>query len=128
MSGDGTKEKKLLRTGLVGSAVAAVCCFTPILVVALAGAGLSAIVGWLDYGLFPALFAFLGITAYALYLRAGRVGPSPKGAILAGVVLLSLLIIWLDFRFALRISLVGAAAVAGYALYLHRASARHAST
>jgi mercuric ion transport protein len=60
------KDRKLLRTGVVGSVIAALCCFTPILVLALGVVGLSAAVGWLDYVLFPALALFMGITVYAL--------------------------------------------------------------
>jgi len=63
------RHQTLLRTGIIGSAVAAVCCFTPILVIALGAIGLSALVGWLDLVLFPALAIFLGITGYALYRR-----------------------------------------------------------
>jgi mercuric ion transport protein len=59
-------DRKLLGTGVVGSVIAALCCFTPILVVALGVVGLSAAVGWLDYVLFPALALFMGITVYAL--------------------------------------------------------------
>ncbi len=59
-------DKTLLRTGIVGSVVAAICCVTPILVVAVSAIGLAAVVGWLDYVLFPALAFFLGLTAYAL--------------------------------------------------------------
>ncbi len=113
-------DRKLMRTGLIGSAVAAVCCFTPLLVVIVAGVGLSAITGWLDYGLFPALFASLGLTAYALYLRAGRPGASPKAVILIAVIAFSALIIALEFRYALRISLAAAVLVAGYGLYLRQ--------
>ena len=38
----------LLRRGLIGSVFAAICCFTPFLVLIVAGVGLSAVVGWLD--------------------------------------------------------------------------------
>jgi mercuric ion transport protein len=62
-------DRKLLRTGVVGSVVAAVCCFTPLLVVSLGAVGLSALVGWLDFVLFPALAIFLGITIFALIKR-----------------------------------------------------------
>lgn len=60
---------RLLKTGLIGSAVAAVCCFTPVLVLLLGALGASALVGWLDYVLLPALAAFLSITGYALWTR-----------------------------------------------------------
>ena len=37
-------DSKLLRTGSIGTAIAAICCFTPVLVVVVGFAGLSAIV------------------------------------------------------------------------------------
>jgi len=118
-----TKDKKLLRTGSIGTAVAMICCFTPALVVLFGFAGLTAFVGWLDYGLFPMLFASMGVVAYALYLRFGCKGPSPTVPIIAIVVALSSLLFWLEFRYALRISLAAAAITAAYAYYL-RACAR----
>ncbi len=111
-------DKKLLSTGVVGTVIAALCCFTPVLVVLVGFAGLSAIVGWLDYGLFPILFVSMGLVAYALYLRSGRKGPSPTAPIVAAVVVLSALLFWLEFRYALRISIAAALAVAAYAYYL----------
>jgi chromate transport protein ChrA len=113
-----TKDKKMLRTGSIGVAIAAICCFTPALVVLVGFAGLSAIVGWLDYGLFPILFASMGLVAYALYLRSERKGPSPTAVIVALVVAVSALLFWLEFRYALRISIAAAVAVAAYAYYL----------
>lgn len=56
----------LLKFGIVGTVVAALCCFTPALVVLLAAVGLSAVVGWLDYVLLPAMVIFAALTAYAL--------------------------------------------------------------
>lgn len=113
-----TKDKKLLRAGSIGAAIAAICCFTPVLVVLVGFAGLSAFIGWLDYGLFPILFASMGLVAYALYLRSGRKGPSPAVVIIVAVAALSTLLFWLEFRYALRISIAAAAAVAAYAYYL----------
>ncbi len=121
-----TKDKKLLGTGSVGAAIAAICCFTPALVVLVGFAGLSAIVGWLDYGLFPMLFASMGLVAYALYLRSGNKGPSPKTTIVVLVVALSALLFWLEFKFALRISIAAALAVAAYAYYLRAAATQKA--
>ncbi len=60
------KKGKLLRVGIIGSAIAALCCFTPALVVLLGVVGLSAAVGYLDYVLLPALAVFIIITMYAL--------------------------------------------------------------
>ncbi len=62
-------DRRLLRTGIIGTIVAALCCFTPILVVLFGVVGLSAAVGYLDYVLFPALAFFAGLTLYALWRR-----------------------------------------------------------
>ena len=81
----------LLRRGLIGSVFAAICCFTPFLVLIVAGVGLSAVVGWLDYALFPMLFASLSAVAYALWQQAGRPGHSPKALLIGLAVVLSAL-------------------------------------
>ena len=60
-------NKALLTTGIIGTIVAALCCFTPVLVVLLGAIGLSAVVGYLDVVLLPALVIFVGITVYALW-------------------------------------------------------------
>ena len=62
-------NKKLFTTGLIGTVIAALCCFTPVLVILLGALGLSAIVGWLDYVLLPALIIFVAITIYALVTK-----------------------------------------------------------
>ncbi len=62
-------DSKLLQVGIVGSVIAALCCFTPILVVLLGAVGLSALVGVLDYVLLPVLAIFVAITVYALWKR-----------------------------------------------------------
>ena len=59
------KKSTLLKTGLLGTALAALCCFTPVLVILLGAVGLSAWVGHIDTVLMPALFLFLGLTVYA---------------------------------------------------------------
>jgi mercuric ion transport protein len=59
-------DRKLLCTGATGSVIAAICSFTPALVILLGAVGLSAWLAWLDFVLLPALVIFLGITAYAL--------------------------------------------------------------
>ena len=63
------RERRLLRYGIIGTVIAALCCFTPILVVLLGAVGLAALTGYLDYVLFPALAFFIGLTIYALYKR-----------------------------------------------------------
>ena len=64
------KDATLFRTGIVGAVVAALCCFTPVLVVLLGAVGLSALTGYLDVVLIPALVFFAGLTAYAVYRRS----------------------------------------------------------
>lgn len=56
MTQDIENPDRLLKWGLGGAVFAALCCFTPLLVVVVAGVGLSALTGWLDYALFPLLF------------------------------------------------------------------------
>jgi mercuric ion transport protein len=63
------KNGTLLKTGVTCTCVTALCCLTPVLVILLGTVGLSALVGYLDYVLLPALALFIGITAYALIMR-----------------------------------------------------------
>ncbi len=63
------KDKLLLRFGIVGTVVVALCCFTPVLVVLLGAVGLASLTGYLDIVLFPALAIFIAITIYALYKK-----------------------------------------------------------
>lgn len=68
------RNRTLLRTGLIGTVITAVCCFTPVLVISLGALGLSAALGWLDYVLFPVLAVFVGMTVYALVQHACKKG------------------------------------------------------
>ena len=51
-------NNKLLATGVIGTIIAALCCFTPVLVILLSAVGLSGIIGYLDIVLLPALAIF----------------------------------------------------------------------
>ena len=62
----------LLVTGIVGTVIAALCCFTPVLGVLLGAVGVSAALGWLDFVLLPALAVFAGLTVYAVVRRRRR--------------------------------------------------------
>ena len=66
------QKNKLLKAGLVGSIVTAICCFTPFLVVIFGLAGLSPLVIYLDVVLLPLLVVFVGITAYALWKKSKK--------------------------------------------------------
>lgn len=63
------RRTALLKTGITGTIVSAVCCFTPLLVIVLGAVGLSAALGYLDFVLLPLLGLFIGITVYALYKK-----------------------------------------------------------
>ncbi len=63
---------RLLKMGIIGTVIIALCCFTPILVVLFGIVGLSALVGYLDYVLLPALAVFILITIYAVIRRARK--------------------------------------------------------
>ncbi len=65
------QDRALLKLGLTGTIVTAICCFTPTLAWLLALSGLAGWLAWLDYVLLPLLVVFLGLTAYAA-LRARR--------------------------------------------------------
>lgn len=68
-----TKDRKFMGIGGVGAGIAALCCFTPVLVLSMGALGLSALVGWwLDLILFPTLGFFLILLGYGLYLRWRR--------------------------------------------------------
>ncbi len=62
-------DKRLVATGVIGMVVAALCCFTPLLVALLGVVGLSAVVGKLDYVLLPAMAIFLAVLIYRLAKR-----------------------------------------------------------
>lgn len=63
-------DRKLLRVGIVGAAITALCCFTPLLVVLLGALGLSAWVVGLDYVLLPALVGFVALIIYGLFRKS----------------------------------------------------------
>lgn len=64
-------NNKLLGIGIGGAIIAALCCFTPVLVIALTSMGLAAWAssGWLDFVLLGSLCFFLLIAGYALIRR-----------------------------------------------------------
>jgi len=64
-----TLSNRLLKVGLIGSVIAAVCCFTPVLVIGLSAVGFGILIGYLDFVLLPVLVIFIGITVYAMTRR-----------------------------------------------------------
>ncbi|MFQ5484649.1 MAG: mercury resistance system transport protein MerF [Desulfobacterales bacterium] len=61
-------SKKTFYAAVSGTVLVALCCFTPILVIALAAVGMSAFTPYLDYVLFPAL-VLLFILTFVSYVR-----------------------------------------------------------
>ncbi|MCY0147757.1 mercury resistance system transport protein MerF [Hoeflea sp. G2-23] len=62
-------DKGLLRLGIFGTVLAALCCFTPVLVILFGILGLASVVGYLDLVLLPVLAGFILLTIYALWRR-----------------------------------------------------------
>ena len=58
-----------LKTGVIGSVITAICCFTPVLSIALSAVGLAALIGKLDLILLPLLVLFLAITGVAIWRK-----------------------------------------------------------
>ena len=58
-----------LKLGVAGTVVTALCCFTPVLVILLGAVGLSALTGYLDFVLMPALAIFLTMLGYGIWKR-----------------------------------------------------------
>jgi len=65
------KTSLLVKTGLIGMVISALCCFTPVLVILFGAVGLAAWVGHLDAILIPSLAVFTLLTLYA-FMRKDR--------------------------------------------------------
>jgi mercuric ion transport protein len=68
----GTRNRTLIATGAVGAALAAICCFTPLLALALGAAGLTAWLAKADYVLLPVLLLGIALLAFGLYRRRSQ--------------------------------------------------------
>ena len=71
-------DRKLLGLGIAGTLIAALCCFTPVLVVILGAIGLSAWVAGLDNLLFAALVGCAALTIYALIRKSRAAAESAE--------------------------------------------------
>jgi mercuric ion transport protein len=63
---------RLLKTGLIGSIIAALCCLTPVLAVLLGAVGLGWFVGYLADVLVSALVICLGLVGYVVWRSAKK--------------------------------------------------------
>jgi mercuric ion transport protein len=79
-------DRTLIATGTVGAMVAAICCATPVLAIALGLVGLSAWLAVADFIVIAALMLCLGLIGLGLSLRrkhaagAQRLPSSPESA------------------------------------------------
>src|SRR5215472_17350709 len=62
-------DRTLITTGAIGAVLAAICCMTPLIVVAFGAVGLTAWLAKADYVLIPALILCLALVAFGLYRR-----------------------------------------------------------
>jgi mercuric ion transport protein len=65
-------DRALIATGIVGGALAAICCATPLLAVVLGAVGLAAWLPKADYVLIPTLIICLGLIGVGLYRKRVR--------------------------------------------------------
>jgi mercuric ion transport protein len=71
------EKNRLFKVGAIGAIIAAICCFTPVLVILLAAVGLSSLLGLLDIVLLPALGFFIGLMVYAYFKGNKSQPPTP---------------------------------------------------
>ena len=67
-------DRALITTGIVGGALAAICCATPLLAVLFGAVGLPVWLAKADYVLIPALILCLALIGLGFYRRRLRAG------------------------------------------------------
>lgn len=63
------RDRTLIRTGVIGAALAALCCATPVLAIALGALGLTAWAAKADYVLVPIFLVSIALIAVGLSRR-----------------------------------------------------------
>lgn len=75
----------MVKTGSIGAALAALCCFTPVLALSLGALGLSAWLAWADFVLLPLLVLCLAVVGIGLWrLKRQRAAAAAKACCAAG--------------------------------------------
>jgi len=69
-------KSRQFTTGIIGTIVTAICCFTPLLVVSFGLLGVSVWLGWIDIVLLPLLGFFLALTVHALLTKKKKNEPA----------------------------------------------------
>lgn len=63
------QDRTLITTGVFGSALAAICCATPLLAIGLGAVGLSTWLASADYILIPIFILCLGLVVLGVYRK-----------------------------------------------------------
>ena len=66
------RDRALITTGTIGAVLAALCCFTPLLALALGAVGLTAWLAKADYVVLPVLLLCLALLGLGLYRKRLR--------------------------------------------------------
>jgi len=70
-------DRSQIATGVIGAILVALCCATPLLLVALGSASLTAWLANAYYVVVPAVLILLGLVAFLLYRRWAMDGSNP---------------------------------------------------
>jgi mercuric ion transport protein len=71
-------DRSLIATGGVAAVLAAICCATPFLAVALGAIGLTAWIAKADYVVLPVLLLGVALVGFGLYRRQSAIACSAK--------------------------------------------------
>ena len=66
------RDRTLITTGIIGSALAAICCATPLLAIMFGAVGVTAWLAKADYVLIPALILCVAMIGLGLYRSRPR--------------------------------------------------------
>ena len=66
------QHDRFLKTGVIGSLIAALCCATPVLAALLGMIGLGWLASYTDYVVLPVLVLCLGLIGYALWHKTKK--------------------------------------------------------
>jgi mercuric ion transport protein len=74
-TGAAPRTNRLLKAGIIGTVITALCCFTPVLVGLFGVLGLTGLMGYLDYVLFPVLAVFILLVVVGAVRFSSRPNP-----------------------------------------------------
>ena len=75
----------MVKTGSIGAALTALCCFTPVLALSFGALGLAAWLAWADFVLLPLLVLCLAVAGVGLWrLKRQRAAAAAEACCAAG--------------------------------------------